>query len=35
MSPIVAIWNYFDNSINYKDEFLDIKMGSIMEFNVE
>ena len=35
MSPIAAIWNYFDSSINYKDEFLDIKMGGIMEFNVE
>ena len=34
MSPIAAIWNYFDSSIDYKSPFLDIKMGGILEFDV-
>ena len=29
-SPIAAIRNYFDSSIDYKSPFLEIKMGSIL-----
>lgn len=35
MSPIAAIWNYFDNTVDYTDQFLDIKMGGILEFDVK